>query len=233
MAGFALTTTNDAVYSFHEKALLAVCLHNSLVETLARGKKQGRILIIQSSSEEVFVSIIRVVAGILSEWDMDVVVKKNGTIRLPLLGKTFIYPDSAAYRPEILTGLLGSGHGQGYDCIINTSNFPLGDYLSVYDESRHPVGDFTVSSKVMRTLSAPVKGSLCLDMSCTPLSRTCCGALHRVQNPSAIFKAVVRFSVRKIVRYFGARLSRCLADRSKINPYLAERIIHAEQGFNE
>jgi len=163
-----LARSNVAVMCHHAGTLVAVFHEKGLGSRIFGGAQTGRLLCIESSPEPVFATLVNLFRRVLPGWSIDLVVKRSGSLTLSGFDRIIVYPGEGVYARELLQAVITADNPLDYDCIVNTSNVPLGDFLKVYDKRRHPVGDFTVSAAVMNDLPARQKYSVCLDLSYAP-----------------------------------------------------------------
>ncbi|MCK5642853.1 MAG: hypothetical protein KAJ19_18735, partial [Gammaproteobacteria bacterium] len=219
-----LRKTNEDIIGFHVETLRDNFRVNNLKNNLFGGRQKGRILCIQSTSNIVFETIVRVLMAELQEWDIDIMVKNSDAQFLPDVKEKIIYAFDGVYQKDKFVSLIDSkAHGY-YDCIINTSNVPMGDYAGVYDERYYPVGDLKSSTEIISFLNPCIKAILCLDMTYKKIYPF---NIERFLEVISLKKAIkiIRFLLRKLrplLRKLNAPLN---SKNVKINRGFAERII--------
>jgi len=220
--------TDSDIIEFHIKTLRKVFCANKLFYKLFRGKTKGDLLIIQSTHDLVFAIIVSVISAEMSGWNIDVVVKSNNYEELLLVRKKILYPNDDVYEDEVFFKAIGSTLEKQYDCIINTTNTPFGDYLKVFDNSCCHVGDFKASIKIIHSLDADVKATLCVNMEYTRIHRFSVvydDSLIDVFSPKILKESLMRL-VLATLRSRSKRLGKLLrAEGPKINKSLSSRII--------
>ena len=226
-----LRKTNEEIIAFHVEISKKVFQANNLAEKLFQGKKAGDLLCIQSSEDIVFDMIVNLLVRKLPGWGIDIVIKKSHSGDLSGVREKFVYPHNGIYQEGEFFDVINSEVRGHYDCIINTSNAPMGDYLKVYDDKYYPVGDFDASKKIIRHLNSDIKASLCLDMTYKRIHR------HKVMDDISFIKLfspknLMKVFIGGLLRKFGPRLRKfrkSLCEQSpKINKHFSERIIASE-----
>ena len=144
--------TSDEIIDFHVESLKLFAERSGLAARLGSGKSPRRILCFQSCPVEVCATLVRLLAGLLPEADIEVVAKDLAGWALPGRCRVVAQP------------------GEGYDCALRLSNFPVGAYTAVYDATAHPIGDFTAVGAAIRALPVAAKFTLGLDCSLTPVT---------------------------------------------------------------
>ena len=223
-----LRKTDTDIIEFHIQTLRKVFSANKLSYKLFEGKIKGDLLIIQSTHDLVFAIIANVVAAEMPGWNIDVVVKTNNYGELLSVRKKVLYPNNNHYQAEAFINAIGSTLQKKYDCIINTTNTPVGDYLNVFDNSYYPVGDFRASIKIIQTLDAAVKASLCVNMEFTKINRFSFIYHHSLVNPfyPKILRESLKRAVLAMLRSRFRKLWKLLSGEGpKIKTSLSDRII--------
>ena len=160
-----LQKTNEDIIAFHVETLRKAFRANKLSEKLCKDRRKGNALVIQSSPDIIFMTIVMVIRAEMPEWNIDIVVKVDNQENIIGVCDKIIYRSKYIYQYDDFINAIGSKIHKRYNLIINTSNVPMGDYLAVYDEANYPVGDFIESTKIIRSLDAEVKASLCVNMT--------------------------------------------------------------------
>lgn len=213
------------VLAFHGRGLRQHAERTGLASVLLTNRERGRLLCIQTCPPEVFVTLVGVLADLLPSAEIVTVIRNLGALSLPDRCRVVNYPATRHYEAELLAELLGPGTGAGFDCLLLTSNVPVGDYASVYDGLAHPVGDLAAAGIAASAIPAGKRLVLGLDMSAGPIGKP--------HSPSKALGARLRQFAATPLRLLLARLKPRLQKwvRSvegagpKISGYLAERII--------
>jgi hypothetical protein len=227
-------STQDEIIRFHVDSLRNVFRKEGLKGKLFGGRETGQMLFFQSCPDVVFRTLIGVLSQEMPDWDIDVVVRKGGDRELPdvkSVRNRFVYPDAGPFNPRIFHEAIGHQLPANYDCVLNTSNVPMGDYLSVYDESEFPVGDFHGSTEIIRKLIADNKGSLCLDMSFQLIGSSRGSNATKVWNVDTV-KATARGFASAMVKFLKPRVRKWMlrfaVGQSRMQKVLRERLIRPE-----
>lgn len=225
--------TQQNVINFHVRSLGRSFADRGLRQSLFRSRERGRLLCIQSCPPIVFRTIVCAVKEQMPGWEVDVVVKKRDEKELAPLRtahRMYVYPFDDVYQVRKFKEALPHLESTIYDCVVNTSNVPMGDYVAVYDESEFPVGDFAQSAEIIRTLPAKIKGSLCLDMSFEPLGRSGGPSLGSI--PSRFKNSLVSVAT-EVLRRLRPTMKRLLTrfggGGSKMPKGLSDRIIRRRE----
>ncbi|GEM_PF-3946551 len=222
-------STQEEIISFHIRSLGRSFAARGLKQTLFRNREQGRLLCFQSCPPVVFRTIVGALKEQMPGWEVDVVIKKRDEKELaPLeeVHRKYVYPLDGVYEVRKFTEAFAQMMSSTYDCVLNTSNVLMGDYVGVYEESEFPVGDFAKSLEIIQTLRAEIKGSLCLDMSFQPLRRFRDGSLSSFR--SRVTKSLFSSGV-DILKSLRPHMRKLLASMggggSKMPKVLSDRII--------
>jgi len=163
-----LQQTDREILAFHVRTLRKIFKNNNLASKLFRNLKKGKMLCFQTCCDLVFETIVRVLREELPDWSIDVVLKKKDSTcvnHIQEIGRKFIYPYDSPYNIKDFTASIHCG--ERYDCIVNTSNFPIGDFANIYDESQFPIGDLKNSYEIIQSLDGDVKATFSINMSFT------------------------------------------------------------------
>lgn len=220
-------TSNEEIIRHHARTLHPVFNESRFGRRLSGTGPRGSLLCVQSCPDVVFATIVSILVEMLPDWGIDVILKKECSAALPSLRKCLRYPVEGVYSASQLSLLLNQEGAKHYDCVVNTSNVPMGDYAAVYNENCHPVGDFTASGDVLRTLPAQIKGSLSLDMNFVSFGKRYGSFLQQI-NPLPMLILLLSKSVPLLLAFGRRFLLNLLGQRAKINKSLAARIIKGE-----
>lgn len=147
--------TSGEILEFHAEHLRKYAERTGLAARLRSGARPlERVLCFQSCPPEVAATLVRVLAGLFPEAQIDLVARDAGGLALPERVRAVSEPAGT------------------HDCGLRLSNFPVGAYAGVYDPAAHPVGDFAEAGRVLRALAVPAKFTLGLDGSLTALGET-------------------------------------------------------------
>jgi arylsulfatase A-like enzyme len=223
-------SSQEDVIKFHIGSLGRSFIEYDLKQRLFRNRDQGRLLCFQSCPPVVFRAIVGAIREKMPRWEVDVVIKQRDEKELARLleavHRKYVYPFDGVYEVSKFTEAFAHIMPNTYDCILNTSSVPMGDYVGVYDESEFPVGDFAKSSEIIQKLRGEKKGSLGLNMSFRPLPRFSAGSLDsfRSRARKALFSIGVNIltSLRPYMRKLLVSMG---GGSSKMPKVLCDRII--------
>jgi len=194
---------------------------------LFEGKKHGRMLCIETCPGHVFKSIISVFEKELPGWGIDVVLKKRDAEcvnDIAGIENRFIYPDDSVYDSKVFKNTIFAALNEYYDVILSTSNFPMGDYEDIYDDTQFPVGDLASSLKIMKEIDCSLSAVISLNMDFI-LTRD----FKKTNSLNTTSKKRIKNIIRRMLpETVQALLRKVIIDdekKTKIDPDLARSII--------
>ncbi len=226
-----LQKTNEDIITFHIETLRKVFRANKLAEKLFKGKKKGDVLVIQSTHDVVFALIVSVIRAEMPEWNIDLVVKSGNQENMHGIREKITYPNNDVYQKDDFFNSMDPKVHKHYNCIVNTSNVPMGDYFAVYDEACHPVGDFKASMKIIQSLESDVKASLCVDMTFNVIhsfSVIYDYSLINLFSPKSLMVLAIRTSMKMLKPQLIKLWKSLSGEGPKIKKNLSDRIISSK-----
>jgi len=222
-----LKESNGEILNFHVESLRNMFRKKKLLEMLFEGKKHGRMLCIETCPGHVFKSIISVFEKELPGWGIDVVLKKRDAEcvnDIAGIENRFIYPDDSVYDSKVFKNTIFAALNEYYDVILSTSNFPMGDYEDIYDDTQFPVGDLASSLKIMKEIDCSLSAVISLNMDFI-LTRD----FKKTNSLNTTSKKRIKNIIRRMLpETVQALLRKVIIDdekKTKIDPDLARSII--------
>jgi hypothetical protein len=213
-----LIKSNKEVLDFHVSSLLNY-YDKSKLSTIIDDSPEHKILFIQTTHDEIFYTLYSVLCEKLSHSKISLFVPTSNRYLKPHNKNTQI---TFFEKNNDLINLVKKTNLNQFNTILTSSNLPIGDFKSVFDEAHYPVGNLNlIHTLIMQT---NVKTKLCLGINLDFVK------IEKVsKNLYVALKNTIKlFFINQINKYKPLLIKiikQKIDHTSKIDPYFSSRII--------